>query len=121
MLTNKEIRALPMPRITHKTKMLGLQNADHNVFVVTSGKVKGNTVINVFSKNEDGEVSLFYRYFIKKHDARLYNIRTNKITDGYLTNVLQYRDTITATEKEAEILKQYILSLINISEPTRLL
>lgn len=108
MLTNKEIRALPMPRITHETKMLALQNADHNVFVVTSGKVKSNTVINVFSKNEDGEVSLFYRYFIKKHDARLYNIRTNKITDGYLTNVLQYRDTITAAEKEALKLKQYI-------------
>ena len=84
MLTNREIRALPMPRITHETKMLSLQKTDHNVFVVTSGKVKSNTVINVFSKNEDGEVSLFYRYFIKKHDARLYNIRTNKITDGYL-------------------------------------
>lgn len=108
MLTNKEIRALPMPRITHETKMLALQNADHNVFVVTSGKIKSNIVINVFSKNEDGRVSLFYRYFIKKHDARLYNIRTNKITDGYLTNVLQYRDTITAAKKEAEKLKRYI-------------
>lgn len=108
MLTNKEIRALPMPRITHETKMLALQNADHNVFVVTSGKVKSNTVINVFSKNEDGEVSLFYRYFIRKHDARLYNIRSNKITDGYLTNVLQYRDTIIAAEKEAGKLKRYI-------------
>ena len=110
MLTNREIRALPMPRITHETKMLALQNADHNVFVVTSGKVKGNTVINAFSKNEDGEVSLFYRYFIKKHVARLYNIRTNKITDGYLTNALQYRDTIIATEKEAGKLKRYISS-----------
>lgn len=108
MLTNKEIRALPTPRITHETKMLALQNAAHNVFVVTSGKVKSNTVINVFSKNEDGEVSLFYRYFIKKHEARLYNIRSNKITDGYLTNVLQYMDTITAAEKEAGKLKRYI-------------
>ena len=54
MLTNREIRALPMPRITHETKMLALQNADHNVFVVTSGKIKSNIVINVFSKNEDG-------------------------------------------------------------------
>lgn len=110
MLTNREIWALPMPRITHETKMLALQNADHNVFVVTSGKVKSNIVINVFSKNEDGEVSLFYRYIIKKHDARLYNVRSNKITDGYLTNALQYRDIIIATEKEAEKLKRYISS-----------
>lgn len=103
MLTNREIWALPMPRITHETKMLALQNADHNVFVVTSGKVKSNIVINVFSKNEDGEVSLFYRYIIKKHDARLYNVRSNKITDGYLTNALQYRDIIIATEKELPV------------------
>lgn len=108
MLTNKEIRALPMPRITRETKMLALQNADRNVFVVTSGKVKRNIVINIFAKDRNGNVSLFYRYFIKQHDVRLYNVQTNKITSGYLTNILQYRDTITATEKEAEKLKRYI-------------
>lgn len=108
MLTNKEIRALPMPRITREAKMLALQNANHNVFVVTSGKIKSNIVINVFAKDTDGSVSLFYRYFIKQHNARLYNVQSNKITDGYLTNILQYRDTITATEKEAGKLKRYI-------------
>ena len=107
MLTNKEIRALPMPRITHETKMLALQNADHNVFVVTSGKIKSNIVINVFSKNEDGRVSLFYRYFIKKHDARLYNIRTNKITDECFTvqrhdNSSQKRSRETETVYQSE-------------------
>lgn len=108
MLTNKEIRALPMPRITREAKMLALQNADHNVFVVTSGKIKSSIVINVFAKDTDGSVSLFYRYFIKQHNARLYHVQSNKITDGYLTNILQYRDTITATEKEAGKLKRYI-------------
>lgn len=108
MLTNKEIRALPLPRITHEVKMLALQNSDHNVFVVTSGKVKSNIVINVFSKDLDGSVALLYRYFIKQHNARLYKVQSNKITDGYLSNIFQYRDTITAPEKEAGKLKRYI-------------
>lgn len=108
MLTNKKIRSLPMPRITHETKTLALQNAEHKTFVVTSGKVKNNVVVNVFSKNEEGEVSLHYRYFIKHHNALLYNVRTNKITDGYLKNVFRYKDMVTATEKETEKLKQYI-------------
>lgn len=108
MLTNKEIRALPLPRITHEVKMLALQNSDRNVFVVTSGKVKSNIVINVFSKDLDGSVALLYRYFINQHNARLYKVQSNKITDGYLSNIFQYRDTITAPEKEAGKLKRYI-------------
>ncbi len=109
MLTKKEIRALPMPRISQETKTLALQKAEHDVFVVTSGKVKSTTVINVFSKNEDGEVSLFYRYFVKRHDALLYHVKSNKITDGYLRNVFRYHDTVTSTEKEAEKLKRCII------------
>lgn len=108
MLTNKEIRALPMPRISQETRTLTLQNAKHNVFVITSGKIKSNVVINVFSKNENGEVSLFYRYFVKRYDAILYNVRSNKITNGYLKNVFRYNDTVTSTEKETEKLKRYI-------------
>lgn len=108
MLTNKEIRALPLPRITHEVKMLALQNSDRNVFVVTSGKVKSNIVINVFSKDLDGSVALLYRYFINQHNARLYKVQSNKITDGYLSNIFQYGDTITAPEKEAGKLKRYI-------------
>ena len=108
MLTNKKIRSLPMPRVTRETKTLALQNAEHKTFVITSGKVKNNVVVNVFSKNEEGEVSLHYRYFIKQHNALLYNVRSNKITDGYLKNVFWYKDMVTATEKETEKLKQYI-------------
>ncbi len=108
MLTNKEIRAFPMPKISQETRALALQNAEHNVFVITCGRIKSNVVINVFSKDENGDVSLFYRYFVKRYDALLYNVRKNKITNGYLSNAFGYYGTVVSTQKQAEKLKKYI-------------
>lgn len=108
MLTNKEIRALPMPGVNRETRTLALQNADRKVYVITSRKIKSSVVINVYSKNEEGGVALFYRYFVNQYNALLYNVRANKITDGYLKNVFLPHDEITAAKKETEKLKRYI-------------
>lgn len=107
MLTNKEIRALPMPKINSGTRTLALQNTKDDVFVITCGKIKSSVVINAFSKDGDGGVTLLYRYFIKQHNALLYNVKTNKITKGYLSNSL-WHGTMASTGKEAAKLKRYI-------------
>lgn len=111
MLTNKEIRALPQPKLTKTIKELVLQNIKcEHIAVITSNRIKnhkGYIVINAYKKDKNNNVSLFCRYIINGTDTRLYNIEKNKITTGYLDNFLG-NYTITSTDAETNKLIKYM-------------
>ncbi len=110
-MTKKEIRNLEMPKLNNETRLLAMQNTSSCPMVITVNKIRSYISINVFSKNEEGDVSLYFRYFIKKSDGILYNVQKNVITNGYLTNALDklpWRYSICSTQKDKEKLQKWI-------------
>lgn len=84
-MTNKEIRSLPLPKLTTEVRSLASQCSTRKPLVLTVQKVKSFVCMNVFLK-EDDEINLIYRYFWKEKECLLYNLKTNKISKGFLTS-----------------------------------
>lgn len=101
MLTNKEIRQIPIPEVTDAVREVvlreGLNRSTHwgrlfHAFCVTFEKHKGVLVLNVFAKTIDS-VTLDYRFFMEKTECKLQKFFKDtvkgEISDANLYNCLE--------------------------------
>lgn len=108
MLSNKEIRSIPKPKITAEIKILASQS--RHTAVLTAQKYKKYICLNFFTKKEE-EVILYMRYIYPQKitaEGYLCKLQENIITKGYLNRIYDYYSTTyTSSEKTFEKLKKW--------------
>lgn len=101
MLTNKEIRELPIPKVTKAVREIALQEPskaygiNSKPMCLTHSKVGTVDVINFFYKDSDGKVVLGYRFFVEGQEVRTQDFYQKDkicIKKAHVKNLIDYRE-----------------------------
>ncbi len=101
MLTNKEIRELPIPKVTKAVREIALQEPSKvysfraKPMCLTYNHIGDVDVINFFNKDSDGMVRLRYRFFVDGLEIRTQDFtQPGKICikKAHVKNLIDYRE-----------------------------
>ncbi|MCR5722397.1 MAG: hypothetical protein K6G72_08645, partial [Lachnospiraceae bacterium] len=102
MLTNKDIRKLPLPEVTKAIKdvILAKKKGKKNekVYCVTYEKIGSINVLNFFTKDENMNITLRYRFFFENLDVKTQDFSVPDkvlIKDAHIANLRNYNWTDT--------------------------